>query len=132
MNAVIVGVTLGLVIIGMIALLKQLNKHIIYGLILCAIGFLYVGFTWTDRTSFIVCCLQAVVFLFIAYFGSQQRMMLLGAGYFLHGIWDLAYSQISSSGLIPPHYDLFCLAIDFTMGLYLIIIAYRQKTSATL
>jgi hypothetical protein len=132
MIALIIGVSLGLTIIGFIALLKHLNKHTIYGLILSAIGFLYVGFTWTDLFSVIVCGLQAVVFLFIAYYGSQNRMALLGTGYVLHGIWDLAFNQITSSTLIPPHYDLFCMAIDFTMGFYLIILSVKKEASPAL
>ncbi|MFI5132355.1 MAG: DUF6010 family protein [Chitinophagales bacterium] len=126
MIPVIIGVSLGLLVILIIALLKQLDKPIVYGLILSGIGFLYVGFTWTDTKALIINCVQAVFFLFIAWYGIKKSLYILGGGYFLHGIWDLVYNLFPGSSLIPPHYDLFCLSIDFTIGAYLLVIGYRR------
>ena len=125
MTAVLIGVLSGLLTILMIAVLKKLDKPTIYGLILSGIGFLYVGFTWTDWQALIVNALQAIFFLFLAYFGIKKNISFLIAGYFLHGSWDLAYSLFPASSLIPPHYDLFCLSIDFTIGFYLLLLKYR-------
>ena len=122
----IIGISSGLLVILIIALLKQLDKPIVYGLILSGIGFLYVGFTWSDTKALIINCAQAVLFLFIAWYGIKRSLYILGAGYFLHGIWDLVYNLFPASSLIPPHYDLFCLSIDFTIGAYLSIIRYRK------
>lgn len=124
MTSVIVGIIAGLIIIVTVSLLKQLDKTAVYALILSAIGFLYVGFTWTDITSLILTFFQAVFFLFMAYFGVKKNFNFLVAGYFLHGIWDLIYNLFPSSNLIPPHYDLFCLSIDFAIGFYLLVLKY--------
>jgi hypothetical protein len=94
-------------------------------LVLSGIGFLYVGFTWSDLQALVVTALQAIFFLFLAYFGIKKHINFLIGGYFLHGSWDLVYDLFPSSNLIPPHYDLFCLSIDFTMGFYLWLIKYR-------
>lgn len=126
MIPVIIGISSGLFVILIIALLKQLDKPIIYGLILSGIGFLYVGFTWSDTKALIITCAQAVFFLFIAWYGIKKSLYILAAGYFLHGIWDLVYNLFPASSLVPPHYDLFCLSIDFTMGAYLLVIGYRK------
>jgi hypothetical protein len=126
MIPVIIGISLGLFVILIIALLKQLDKPIVYGLILSGIGFLYVGFTWSDTKALIINCAQAVFFLFIAWYGIKKSLYILGGGYFLHGIWDLVYNLFPASSLIPPHYDLFCLSIDFTIGAYLLVIRYRK------
>jgi len=107
-------------------LLKRFDKQIIYGLILSGIGFLYVGFTWSDTTALIVNCVQAVFFLFISAYAFKNDPYILSVVYFLHGIWDLAYNIFPGSSLIPPHYDLFCLSIDFTIGFYLVILRYRK------
>lgn len=48
MTAALIGISSGLVVIFLFILLKQFDKKLIYGLILCGIGFLYVGFTWTN------------------------------------------------------------------------------------
>ncbi len=132
MTSVIIGIFLGLVVIMTIALLKRLDKPTMYALILSGIGFLYVGFTWTDITSLIINCLQAVFFLLVAYFGVKKNLIFLIAGYFLHGSWDLLYNLFPKSDLIPPHYDLFCLAIDFTMGFYLLGLNYFNATKTNI
>jgi hypothetical protein len=123
MIPVIIGISAGLLVILIFVLLKQIDKPVVYGLILSGIGFLYPGFTWSDTTALIITSAQAIIFVFIAWYGIKKSLYILGAGYFLHGIWDLAYNLFPGSSLIPPHYDLFCLSIDFTIGAYLLIIA---------
>jgi|SRR5688500_8631268 len=127
MIPVIIGISSGLLVILIISLLKQWDKSIGYGLILSGIGFLYVGFTWSDTTALIITSVQAVFFLFVAWYGIKKSLYILGAGYFLHGLWDLVYHLFPGSSLVPPRYDLFCLSIDFTIGAYLIAIQYRRK-----
>lgn len=118
MNAAIIGILSGIVTIAIIRLLK-LDKPMMYALILSGIGFIYVGFTWTDITTLIAACIQAIFFLFLAYFGIKKNLYFLIAGYFLHGLWDLSYDLLFIRDLVPSHYDLFCLSIDFTIGIYL-------------
>ena len=122
MVALIIGILSGILIIMTFSILKRIDKPTIYGLILAGIGFLYVGFTWTDLTALIINAVQAIIFMLFAYFGIKKNLNFLIAGYFLHGTWDLAYDLFQKSDLIPPHYDLFCLSIDFTMVLYLLIL----------
>jgi hypothetical protein len=131
MNATLIGITSGLVTILIVALLKRFDKNIIYGLILAGIGFLYVGFTWSDITFLTINIVQAIFFLVLAYFGIKRSLYFLISGYFLHGLWDLIYSQIASSSLIPPHYDLFCLTYDFIIGFYLLIVKYQLRVNTS-
>ena len=125
MTAVISGISSGLLIIFLFVMLKQFDKKLIYGLILCGIGFLFVGFTWSDLQALIVNFTLAVFFVFFAYYGVKKSLYILAAGYFLHGIWDLFYHMFQNSSLIPPQYDLFCLSIDFTIGFYILVIKYK-------
>ena len=127
MNAALIGISSGIIIILLFTLLNQLDKKIVYSLILTAIGFLYVGFTWTDITAISLNIVQAIFFLFLAYYGIKRNMYYTVAGYFLHGLWDIAYDLFADSKLLPPHYDMFCLSIDFTMGFYLWIILYQMN-----
>jgi hypothetical protein len=110
----------------LIGSIKILEKKVVYGLILSGIGFLYVGFVWTDVRALIINSVQAVVFLLFAYFGIKRSIYILAAGYFVHGCWDITYQLFQKAELIPPHYDLFCLSIDFTMGIYLLVFNRRQ------
>lgn len=125
MLPVIIGISSGLIVILLFVILKQFDKKIIYGLILTGIGFLYVGYAWTDLQTLIINSIQAIVFLFLAYYGIKKSLYILAAGYFLHGSWDLAYHLFADSNLIPPQYDLFCLSIDFTIGFYILLVKYR-------
>ena len=120
MNAVIIGVFSGSLIILLVILLRQLDKKIIYGLILSGIGFLYVGFVWADLHALVINAIQAVMFLFFGYYGIK-KIYILAAGYFLHGCWDIVYGFFRLPGLIPPHYDLFCSSLDFTIAFYLLV-----------
>jgi hypothetical protein len=122
MTPAIIGISSGFLIILVFSILKQFDKKIIYGLILSGIGFLYVGFVWTDLPALIVNSIQAVVFVLLAYYGIKKNLNILAAGYFLHGSWDIAYGFFNEPGLIPPHYDWFCLSIDFTIGIYLAVL----------
>jgi hypothetical protein len=116
----LIGITSGLFIIFLFIVLKFPGKNILYGLILSGIGFLYVGFTWTDLSALIITSIQAIFFLFLAYYGIVKSVYILAAGYFLHGSWDIIYHLLATPGLIPPTYELFCLSIDFTIGFYIL------------
>ena len=129
MTPIIIGITTALLQILAFEFLKQFNKSSIYALTLSGIGFLYVGFTWTDTTTLIITAIQAIIFLFIAYYGFAKSLYLLAAGYFLHGLWDILYPFWQDAALIPPHYDWFCSSLDFTVGFYLILKAYKQNTN---
>lgn len=131
MQAIIIGFVGGLVTIFVLSLLKKIDKPAIYALVLSGIGFLYVGYTWSDPVSLVSTSLQAILFVFIAYYGIKNTR-LLALGYFLHGGWDLLYSVIPLPNLLPPHYDLFCLTIDFVMGAYLLLLAKRQSKHTNL
>jgi Family of unknown function (DUF6010) len=125
MIPLLIGISSGLILILLFSVLKQYDKKVIYGLILSGIGFLYVGYAWTDLHALLINSAQAVFFLLIAYYGVKKNLYIMAAGYFLHGTWDLVYHLFSDPNLIPPHYDLFCFSIDFIIGLYLVLIQYR-------
>ena len=122
MKATLFGILIGILAIILIALSKGFDKRTLYGLTLTGIGFLYVGFTWSDPLSLTINIFQALAFVFISCYGINRSIVVLIAGYLLHGAWDLGYSYLPLPALRPPHYDLFCLAVDFTMGLYLMVL----------
>jgi hypothetical protein len=122
MQPIIIGIGTGLLIMLFVFFLKGLNKPTLYALILCGIGWLYVGFTWSDTTSLVITAIQATGFMLIAYYGIRNTY-LLALGYFLHGGWDLVFGIFPLARLVPPHYDWFCLSADFVIGFYLVLFA---------
>src|SRR5258705_12295282 len=97
MIAVFIGISSALLIILMIAFFSRRDKQIIYGLILSGIGFLYIGFTWSDAGVVLINGAQAVLFMFISWWGIRKGPYILAAGYFLHGSWDLVYDLFPDS-----------------------------------
>src|SRR5690606_34054071 len=122
MTATLIGLTSSLLTILIVTLFKRLDRNVFFGLILSGIGFLYVGYTWTSVTEFIMNILQAIFFLLLAYFGIKKNPNFLIAGYIIHGLWDLIYGYIGNPGLLPPDYDFFCSTYDFIIGFYLLIL----------
>lgn len=127
MNATLIGVSASLFTILIFTLLKRFDKNVIYGLILAAIGFLYVGYTWSDISALIMNLLQALFFLILAYFGIKKNSYYLIAGYILHGGWDFMYVHVGDPELIPPDYDWFCSTYDFILGFYLLILKFQMN-----
>ena len=116
----IVGIAVGILAIVLAKTLANANQKTMFALILAAIGFLYVGFTWSDLSQLTITIIQASVFLMLAYYGAIKNVKLLTVGYFAHGVWDLLYTNFVSADLMPPQYDIFCLSVDFIMGAYLL------------
>lgn len=131
MNGALIGISTGLIVILSLALVKQLDKFIIYSLILTGIGFLYVGYTWMDVTALSINIVQAIFFLFLSYFGIKKNMSIMVAGFFLHGLWDLVYDVFADACLLPPQYDMFCFTIDILMGMYLWFMLNQQNKKNT-
>lgn len=127
MIPIFIGITGALAQILLFEFLKQFDKKSIYALTLAGIGFLYVGYTWTAIPTVIITSIQAVIFLFIAYYGLVKNTYILAAGYFLHGLWDFVYPFWGDTALIPPHYDWFCMSLDFTVGVYLIFKVMKRN-----
>ncbi|MBC7410033.1 MAG: hypothetical protein H7339_16730 [Arcicella sp.] len=132
MTALLIGITVALLQILAFEFLKKFDKNSIYALTLSGIGFLYVGYTWTDIPTVIITLIQAVIFVLIAYYGLVKNTYILATGYFLHGLWDIVYPFWGDTTLIPPHYDWFCMSLDFTVGTYLIfkVMKHNKKSLA--
>lgn len=127
MNAALIGLLSSLITILIFTLLKRFDKNTIYGLILMSIGFLYIGYTWTDITTAIISGIQALIFMLFAYFGIKKNGYFLVTGYFLHGVWDLLYPIFANTQLLPPDYDYFCFTFDFIVAIYLLILNYQTN-----
>jgi hypothetical protein len=127
--ALIMGISLGIIAILFSALLKEIDETIFYALLLAVIAALYVGYTWSDTSSFIINIIQCFFFGALAYLGVKKNMYFLAAGFILHGAFDFVYSLFMCSDLIPPHYDWFCSSVDWIIGFYLVIVKYKQTKS---
>jgi hypothetical protein len=127
MISLIIGIAAGLLAVAMAELQRRLDKPTVFGLLLSGIAFLYVGFTWANMQALVISSVQALFFLGLSYYGINRSLWFLIVGYFVHGIWDVTYHLFADSLLIPPHYNLFCLAVDLTISLYLLVVLITAK-----
>lgn len=98
---------------------------------LAGTGFIYVGFAISDgRTEHLAIEIAAaVVFLAVALIGRWYSIYLLGAGYIMHGIWDILHHWIIDTEVVHWYPDI-CLVYDVIIGLYIIGNHYiRMKKS---
>lgn len=127
MTTTLIGISAGVFTILIVALFRRADKNLFYGLVLAGIGFLYVGYSWTDISDLIMNILQAMFFLLLAYFGVKKNSYFLIAGYFIHGLWDFIYGHVGNTELLPPHYDFFCSTYDFIIAFYLLTLKYQKQ-----
>ncbi len=104
MLATIIGISSGFFLIILFGLLKQFNKRLIYGLILTAIGFIYVGFVWRDTQDLVIKSTQGYCISF--YRLLQGKTESLCTGYWVFSARLLGYNlpvihrcRIDPSGL---------------------------------
>ena len=116
MNNFYIGLITTVVIIAILEVLRFLEKRLIGAFILVGIPFIYIGFSWNEKTSLILNIFGGALFIALAYFGYKKNFSLIILGLILHGIWDLFFPFFSSAA--PEGYDIFCLTIDFCLTLY--------------
>jgi hypothetical protein len=115
----LIGLALGLVGVAEAAVLPREDAFIFLGVLLAAIGAVYLGFAIADgRTSAIaVQIVSALVFLNIALLGvTQQSAVLLGLGYLAHGGWDAIHHEGHGPTRVRTWYPPFCVIADVTIG----------------
>jgi hypothetical protein len=136
MIEIIWGVVATVVIIVLFRVLsKVFTTKLIAAAILVAIAFIYVGFSLKQNPvgHIILECSVALGFSFIAMIGYTKNNSIIAYGIILHGIWDIFHHN----GLlirtdIPPYWPVFCLTIDFILGLYLLVVFKNPKAFSLL
>jgi hypothetical protein len=111
---------------------KYFTAKLIAAGVLVAIGFIYVGFSLKQNTVELIIleCIAAMIFFFIAIIGYIKNSSIIAFGIMLHGLWDLFHHN----GLlirtdIPTYWPVFCLTIDFLLGLYLLVVFRTPKAN---
>jgi hypothetical protein len=127
MNNFYIGLITTVAIIGLIEILRFLEKRLIGALTLVGIAFIYIGFSWNDTASLILSIFGVAVFFTLSFFGYKKNFILIIIGLVLHGIWDLIFPFFSSTA--PEGYDIFCLTVDFCLAFYFFLRVKPAKTS---
>ena len=95
MNNFYIGLITTVVIIAILEVLRFLEKRLIGAFILVGIPFIYIGFSWNEKTSLILSIFGGAVFIALTYFGYKNNFSLIILGLILHGVWDLFFPFFS-------------------------------------
>ncbi len=63
--------------------------------------------------------------LVFAFVSVRHSAVVVGVFWLLHGLYDLAHSQLITNTGVPGWYPIFCFAVDVVIGLYLLWLSRR-------
>ena len=63
--------------------------------------------------------------LVFALIGVRSSAVVVGVFWLLHGLYDLAHSQLITNTGVPGWYPIFCFVVDAVIGLYLLWLSRR-------
>ena len=94
-----------------------------FGSLLAFAALIYVVVAVPHLPSIALAGAGAVAFLALAWFGYRGAVSLLALGWGLHAVWDGAL-LFAGVQLVPPWYYIACIAFDFAVAFYLLLIAF--------
>jgi hypothetical protein len=118
-----IGLALGLVGVGVGAILSDSQARLAFAVLLAGIGSIYIGFAIADGSvsSIAIQCAVASAFVLNAYAAVQlESDALLGAGFLAHGAWDTIHHEGHGPTRIRTWYPPFCAVADVVIGIPLI------------
>lgn len=63
--------------------------------------------------------------LAFAFVSVRKSAVVVGVFWLLHGLYDLAHSQLITNIGVPGWYPIFCFAVDAVVGMYLLWLSRR-------
>lgn len=124
MNNFYIGLATTISIIGFLELFKTLDKRLLGAFTLGGIGFIYVGFAWSDLSSLITTVVGVAFFLALSYLGYKRNFHYIIIGLIAHGLWDILYPLFFETA--PKGYDIFCITIDVLLAIYFFLRVRRS------
>ena len=119
---ILIGVGLAVAIIIFTQFLTSEQTLEFFAIVLAIIVAIYVGFALSDGRlrEIVIEVVVAISFGICALIGLWLFPIALPRGYFAHGFWDLVHHQQGIKTKITNLYILFCVAVDWLVGAYII------------
>jgi hypothetical protein len=118
-----IGLGLGLAGLAFAPVLSSAQRTVFYGLLLAAVGAVYIGFAIADgrASAFAVQAVSASAFVAIAYLGvTRDAPALIGAGWLAHAVWDAIHHEGHGPTEVRTWYPPFCAMADLVIGIPLV------------
>jgi hypothetical protein len=114
-----VGLGLGLLANAFAAPWSDADARAYLGVLLAAIGAIYVGFAIADGrpSAIVVQAISAIVFLNVAFLGVQlDSNLLVGLGFLAHAGWDWIHHDGHGPTRVRSWYPPFCVVADLVIA----------------
>jgi len=127
----LVGAAVGVLIITCARFIRA--EHWLYSLGLLSLPSIYAFFALQagEQTVGVKEMIYGVPFvvagLVFAFASVRHSAVVVGAFWLLHGLYDLAHSQLITNTGVPGWYPIFCFAVDAVIGLYLLWLSRRVR-----
>ena len=124
-----IGVILGLAIAAAATVTGFARDRSFYPTVLIVIATYYVLFAVMggSHETLIAELLVAVGFLFVAIVGYRTSLWVVALGLVAHGIFDYTHGSFIENAGVPGWWPGFCLAIDVTLGAWLIVVLVKRS-----
>ena len=129
MTEALVGVAVGVLTIVSARIIR--GQRWLYSLGLLTLPSLYAFFALQagDQAVGIKEMIYGLPFLIVglvfAFVSVRQSAIVVGAFWILHGVYDLAHSQLITNTGVPGWYPVFCFSVDVIIGGYLLWLSNR-------
>lgn len=123
-----IGIILGLVIAAVATGIGFARDRSFYPTVLIVIATYYVLFAVMGGTYevLIIELLVAGGFLLLAILGYRTSLWVVALGLVAHGIFDYVHGSFIENAGVPGWWPGFCLAIDVTLGVWLIAFLVKR------
>lgn len=124
-----IGVMLGLAIAAAATVIGFARDRSFYPTVLIVIATYYVLFAVMGGAYevLIVELLVAGGFLLVALVGYRTSLWVVALGLVAHGIFDYTHGSFIENAGVPGWWPGFCLAIDVTLGAWLIAVLVKRS-----
>lgn len=130
---IVLGVFLAL---GSIAFGRKIKReNLVFGLGLLLVSVWYLGWGVWGGYSLEILLPQiagGVGFGICAIFGLRGAAILIGVGWMIHGVWDLASPLFSDVSYMPAWTTPLCLGYDLLLGGYVIAMSMKKPEEEAL
>lgn len=129
MTEALIGAAVGVLTIAVARLIR--GERWLYALGLLSLPAIYAGFALQagEQAVGIKEMIYGVPFvaagLVFAFVSVRHSAAVVGVFWLLHGLYDLAHSQLITNTGVPGWYPVFCFVVDAVVGLYLLWLSRR-------
>ena len=101
-----------------------------YPTVLIVIATYYVLFAFMSGESIVEEIVVASAFSVVAIAGGLMLPALVGAGIFLHGVFDFLRPLFISNSGVPAWWPAFCGGVDILLGAWVMWLSFKRKMGA--